>query len=186
MSLLIRPKDLDVSVKLPRRMCAPTTVTYSCPALVGVVCGVLAASGLAGIAVSTCPELSRTTLADSSLQDLCNGVGLSIVCGALVIGLLASWYAACRNRDAGKIRCGHCSYELRGLTKPRCPECGTGFDRRWLTTTGFPSNTDDHGYSLSEYERFKPDENGERLPQRLTERISATPLFSSSNRRDAF
>ena len=26
------------------------------------------------------------------------------------------------------LRCPHCSYNLRGLTSRRCPECGTGFD----------------------------------------------------------
>jgi len=37
--------------------------------------------------------------------------------------------------------CRHCGYNLRGLTEPRCPECGTPFGRK--TTPGRrPSSTD--------------------------------------------
>ena len=28
--------------------------------------------------------------------------------------------------------CGPCGYDLRGLTEPRCPECGTPFDEKLL------------------------------------------------------
>ena len=31
-----------------------------------------------------------------------------------------------------ELRCPHCSYSLVGLTEPRCPECGTPFDRAEL------------------------------------------------------
>jgi hypothetical protein len=37
-----------------------------------------------------------------------------------------------------RIRPGHCpacGYELRGLTEPRCPECGTPFDPKLLEET---------------------------------------------------
>lgn len=41
-----------------------------------------------------------------------------------VYHLLARWSHARRPRD-GITRCGLCGYNLRGLSKPRCPECGT-------------------------------------------------------------
>lgn len=34
-----------------------------------------------------------------------------------------------RSSRRAKGICLHCSYNLTGLTEPRCPECGTGFDR---------------------------------------------------------
>ncbi len=34
--------------------------------------------------------------------------------------------------DAGFAICGPCGYDLRGLTEPRCPECGAPFDERLL------------------------------------------------------
>ena len=35
--------------------------------------------------------------------------------------------------DAGFALCGPCGYDLRGLTEPRCPECGAPFDEQLLT-----------------------------------------------------
>ncbi len=44
-----------------------------------------------------------------------------VACGVL-------FYAWRTRRDFprdGLTRCGHCSYILKGLSEPRCPECGT-------------------------------------------------------------
>lgn len=45
---------------------------------------------------------------------------------------LIAWYRARRRaaRLAEGQRCASCGYELRGLTEPRCPECGTAFERK--------------------------------------------------------
>jgi hypothetical protein len=34
--------------------------------------------------------------------------------------------------DRGHLLCGKCGYDLKGQTTPRCPECGTPFDRKLL------------------------------------------------------
>ena len=33
-----------------------------------------------------------------------------------------------RRRRRNRNQCIHCGYNLKGLTKPRCPECGEGFE----------------------------------------------------------
>jgi len=45
--------------------------------------------------------------------------------------------------DERAFNCRHCGYDLRGLTEPRCPECGTSFDptekERILARAGDPT-----------------------------------------------
>ncbi len=45
--------------------------------------------------------------------------------------------------DARAFNCRECGYDLQGLTKPRCPECGTQFDptekQRILARAGQPA-----------------------------------------------
>ena len=71
------------------------------------------------------------------LQDLCGSSALVVdrvwVIGALCVGnlpgaiIVARYVGRRRRRGWGK--CGACGYDLRGLPSPRCPECGTPFDR---------------------------------------------------------
>jgi hypothetical protein len=41
-----------------------------------------------------------------------------------------------RHRRYRTGHCGVCRYSLRGLTEPRCPECGTAFDPEFLDSDG--------------------------------------------------
>lgn len=43
---------------------------------------------------------------------------------AFVLGL-ASWGIQQRSRTDGHLHCTKCGHILKGLTAPRCPECGT-------------------------------------------------------------
>lgn len=43
---------------------------------------------------------------------------------AFVVGLLA-WRIQQRPRSDGHLHCTKCDHILKGLTAPRCPECGT-------------------------------------------------------------
>lgn len=45
--------------------------------------------------------------------------------GWLTIGYMANRFSGFRPDTHGYTRCGQCGYILRGLTTPRCPECGT-------------------------------------------------------------
>ena len=47
-------------------------------------------------------------------------VGLAILCGAWTYKKVRSKYA---------LRCTKCGYSLKGLTEPRCPECGELFNQ---------------------------------------------------------
>ncbi len=51
--------------------------------------------------------------------------GLMLVGGLLVIGVLSLVFRPPQPPPAGT--CLECGYDLRGLTEPRCPECGTPF-----------------------------------------------------------
>jgi hypothetical protein len=42
---------------------------------------------------------------------------------------LAPWRWIARRRRRKRGSCVHCGYSLTGLTEPRCPECGTPFDK---------------------------------------------------------
>ena len=48
---------------------------------------------------------------------------VSIVLGITVYGLLTRQYYGRRCRDV-ETRCRKCGYILRGISEPRCPECG--------------------------------------------------------------
>ena len=54
-----------------------------------------------------------------------------------------------RHRDCHRPvgRCANCGYDLRGLLAPRCPECGTSFDRAEIPVAGAatPFSPDDGG-----------------------------------------
>jgi hypothetical protein len=47
---------------------------------------------------------------------------------AMIVGLPVRWLMARREIPAG--HCQSCGYDLRNLTEPRCPECGTPFDSK--------------------------------------------------------
>lgn len=84
-----------------------------------------------------------TVLSLSTLLDLMwhgPGDAINLLGGLLVLGLqvmyMALLYRVTRNyirhRRYRSGRCGVCKYDLRLLTEPRCPECGTEFDPDWL------------------------------------------------------
>ncbi len=63
------------------------------------------------------------------------GTKLPLWIPALVFAVAPAWslsmpYRRRRRRKLGL--CVTCSYDLRGLTEPRCPECNTPFDERLL------------------------------------------------------
>ncbi len=43
----------------------------------------------------------------------------------VIYGVLTRRYYKAKLHD-GELRCRKCNYILRGLTEPRCPECGEG------------------------------------------------------------
>jgi hypothetical protein len=51
-----------------------------------------------------------------------------VVFGLFPLVRVRSWFR--RRRLAKSGRCVRCGYELCGLSEPRCPECGTPFERR--------------------------------------------------------
>jgi uncharacterized paraquat-inducible protein A len=78
-----------------------------------------------------CPAyLALVTIPDQAISTLFVATGTAT---SLTIGLVggSAWYYWAR-RDARQDpgRCERCGYLLRGLPEPRCPECGTPFDRR--------------------------------------------------------
>ena len=58
------------------------------------------------------------------------GVVFAVVGGLQWFGIVSVIRWAVRRRD--RSRCRKCGYPLRGLPEPRCPECGTPFDRALL------------------------------------------------------
>ena len=50
---------------------------------------------------------------------ICGGPSMAV----LTYGLLTRRYYHL-NRSGGETRCRKCSYVLKGITEPRCPECG--------------------------------------------------------------
>ena len=81
----------------------------------------------------------------------------SIIDAFTCIGLYSSgvWLTRARIRrylrqaliDDGFAICGLCGYDLRGLTEPRCPECGAPFDEQLLEQMAVPhKRTPRHRY----------------------------------------
>ncbi len=131
---LIQARDLDIPHMSAARHCKPTTRKHKCAVLQGVTAAALAAAFLSGAAIAACPELTQPQYIQGgfSAQAACNIAGITICIGATAIGFLTGWYVSLKNKDAGKVLCGNCRYQLRGLPYARCPECGTSFDEEWL------------------------------------------------------
>ena len=72
-------------------------------------------------------ELAPTdTFLAGSLKALGFGIGwgtVPIAVGVVAYGLMTRRYYRARSQD-GETRCRKCGYILRGITEPRCPECG--------------------------------------------------------------
>jgi RNA polymerase subunit RPABC4/transcription elongation factor Spt4 len=76
--------------------------------------------------------------------------GNSLFAGLFILGLGAVYVALLFRVSKGYIRhrryragkCGVCKYDLRFLSEPRCPECGTEFDPEWLPEGPEWSTTD--------------------------------------------
>jgi hypothetical protein len=65
----------------------------------------------------------------AGVLDLTNHA-LAACCTAVFCFLLTGLFAILSNeRTPEAHRCAQCDYLLVGLTEPRCPECGTPFDR---------------------------------------------------------
>jgi len=47
-----------------------------------------------------------------------------VIVGITVYGLLIRYYHPNRQFLDGETRCRKCGYILRGISEPRCPECG--------------------------------------------------------------
>jgi hypothetical protein len=68
-------------------------------------------------------------LRDTPFEAICVTVSLltwnvfSLVIAVLVYGLLTRFAGGC-DKPACETRCRKCRYILRGITEPRCPECG--------------------------------------------------------------
>jgi hypothetical protein len=68
------------------------------------------------------------------------GVGLIAAGVSITTGIVGLWLARDRMQrslrrqllEAGRPVCIECGYDLRGQIEPRCPECGTAFDRTLL------------------------------------------------------
>jgi predicted RNA-binding Zn-ribbon protein involved in translation (DUF1610 family) len=52
-----------------------------------------------------------------------------IICCFVILG---AWKSRPRDSADWWPNCSKCGYNLTGLMEPRCPECGTPFDRRFL------------------------------------------------------
>ena len=62
-------------------------------------------------------------VADRGFAVLADLVALGILAvPGMVVGIVL--YAHLRVPGGGQTRCRKCGYILRGLTEPRCPECG--------------------------------------------------------------
>jgi len=53
-------------------------------------------------------------------------LGLTALSVAIAVGLAAFLFAGGKAYDPD--HCSNCGYPLKGLTEPRCPECGTPFN----------------------------------------------------------
>jgi hypothetical protein len=111
---------------VPRRLHARAVVRGL---VVAIVTACLVAFGV-GIA---CPDLTDT----SSTHTLGTEVAVALLVWAP--GLLLGFCAARRTLRAAtraadpEPRCAQCGYRLRGLDRPRCPECGTPFGKQRST-----------------------------------------------------
>jgi len=75
-------------------------------------------------------EMLRVRDFDAMERDFAVSLGLFMLCcatGCVGIGRLAGMIP--RKTAADDARCAQCGYLLKGLESPRCPECGTPFDR---------------------------------------------------------
>ncbi len=77
----------------------------------------LAAVGLWGLLLRPMWSASVGFYQDPSVQVPC-ALALSAAAG---LGWLLLWLSERRDRET---RCRRCGYILRGLSEPRCPECG--------------------------------------------------------------
>jgi hypothetical protein len=80
---------------------------------------------LAGSAI----EIIRSEAVLESLVPMVLGFGLAAIYVTILYRLTRN-HVRERRYQAGY--CGVCRYSLRGLTEPRCPECGTSFDEDLL------------------------------------------------------
>ena len=64
------------------------------------------------------------------------GLGVYLVFGSrgLARALARMQYHPPKRAADAETNCIYCGYDLRGLSKPRCPECGREFDKRLLET----------------------------------------------------
>ena len=58
--------------------------------------------------------------------------GVALLVGVIVVVPYLLHCVRRRRRGLERVQCHKCGYNLYGLTEPRCPECGTPFDRRFL------------------------------------------------------
>ena len=63
------------------------------------------------------------------MQPMTSALVLAMIGGGLVVTSLTAVGAfhvlgARSSRQDGHTYCGHCGYILKGITEPRCPECG--------------------------------------------------------------
>ena len=65
--------------------------------------------------------LTTATYANTALQLSLSLLTLSL---PVLIYALLTWRYGPRPEDVMETRCRECGYILRGITEPRCPECG--------------------------------------------------------------
>ena len=102
---------------------------------VGVLLGLVARRSALRLAwifaviVTMCSLLLELLVAGLSASELL------VLLGGAPLTPLGAWILY-RNRKEIAGRCRSCGYNLRGLSEPRCPECGTPFDQNLVAGGG--------------------------------------------------
>lgn len=110
--------------------------------------------GLAAVGVFGWFTIRWLPLAPAVKEWLFSGLSpLLLMCPVLILSIVVAWLFRSRIRwalrrelaQAGVPICIECGYDLRGLSRPRCPECGEPFDATLLGEPGRVRSADHPG-----------------------------------------